>query len=423
MKRQHIAYSLCGEGFGHYGRSIGIIKNLAQRLPEHIIDVYCYDYTFDMFAKDKELPANVVIYKIPGFRFRHNKKSKVIFIRTILFSRKNWIVGLKILAVELRRLCVLPIIKLFNKKTNYPLNSTQHIVRDFDLAIVDWEPFLPAICRLRSKKYISIDSIHLLEYAQYRKEGFTLKDWYYLIVNKILIKFYSPLSDISLITTIHNFTMRKKYAHKIYEIGPIVRKEMNALKNSIEYEDFILVYVRKVVRRSILPVLKKIPEQKFVVFSEEITEKERAQYSSPHIMFHDVDPILFVDYLRRCKAVLSTSGYTLISESAVLKKPFFAIVLGGILGFEQKLSLYSLQKSGCGDGCSMRAFKPELFRKFLSNIDNYTKTLHVKEFQDSTDHVCDIITEVLEDLSQFSTFVDKLKDRDAQEKNSVLIEE
>lgn len=408
MKTKRIAYSLCGEGFGHYGRSIGIIKNLSARFPDYFIDIYCYDYTFDMMSRDRQLPANVTVNKIPGFRFRHNKKSKVVFLRTILFSRKNWITAFKLARLELIRFIAKPIAGLFNKNSNIAYEWTKNLVKDFDLAVVDWEPLLPTICRLRNKKYISIDSIHLLEYAAYRKEGFNLKDWYYLLVNKIVIKVYSPLSNLSIITTIHNFKIRKKYESKIYEVGPLVRKEMSEIVNDVVYEDFVLVYVRKMIRASILPVLKQYKSEKFIVFTEELTDLERDKYSDDHIEFHDVDPKIFVDYLRRCKAVLSTSGYTLISESVVLKKPFFALVLGGILGFEQKLSLYSLQKSGCGDGCNIRNFSADKLDKFSKNMDKFTSVLKTKQFRDDTDKVCDIISDVIKEPELFDGYVSRL---------------
>ncbi len=413
MKSKRIAYSLCGEGFGHYGRSIGIIKSLAFRFPDHSIDVYCYDYTFDMMTRDKDLPDNVTVNKIPGFRFRHNKKSKVVFLRTILFSRKNWITGLKLLWIEIIRLFIQPIVRLFDKKTTIAYKWTKKYVKDFDLAIVDWEPLIPIICKLRKKKYISIDNIHLLEYAEYRKESFSIKDWYYLLINKLLIKIWSPLSNISLITTFYNFKIRNKYASKIYEVGPLVRKEIGEIKDQVVYEDFILVYVRNVVRASILPVIKEFSSEKIVVFTEDLTDAERKLYSAPHIQFHDVDPKIFIDYLRRSKAVISTSGYTLISESVVLKKPFFAMGMGGILGFEQTLNLYSLKKSGCGDGCTIKKFNIDKLRNFSSNIAHFTEVLQSKDFVDDTERVCDIISEVISDMSIFDNFVRILQERDA----------
>ena len=46
MNSKRIAYSLNGEGYGHYGRSIGIIKFLANYFPDFQIDVYCYYNTY-----------------------------------------------------------------------------------------------------------------------------------------------------------------------------------------------------------------------------------------------------------------------------------------------------------------------------------------------------------------------------------------
>ena len=55
MNSKRIAYSLNGEGYGHYGRSIGIIKFLANYFPDFQIDVYCYYNTYSIISKDLHL--------------------------------------------------------------------------------------------------------------------------------------------------------------------------------------------------------------------------------------------------------------------------------------------------------------------------------------------------------------------------------
>ena len=97
MNSKRIAYSLNGEGYGHYGRSIGIIKFLANYFPDFQIDVYCYYNTYSIISKDTSLPVNVSIKKNIGMHMCYNKKGTISFIKTIFLSKSNYVNFFKIL--------------------------------------------------------------------------------------------------------------------------------------------------------------------------------------------------------------------------------------------------------------------------------------------------------------------------------------
>ncbi len=392
MKYKRIAYALCGEGFGHYGRSIGIIKQLAVLMPDWFIDVYCYDYTFDMISKDKNLPKNITVNYIPGFRLKHNKKSEVLFFESTLLNWSNWKTAFKVLRIILLRRFVLPFIKKNREKIAF--NWTNEFVKEFDIAVSDWDAMLPRVSRARDKKYILIDSIHLIQYCAFYKENiFNLKDWYFLIVNRLLMNLYHSFPSKAILTTVYNFDLRRRYLNNVKMVGPLVRKEIIDLKDNVKDDGFILVYIRNVVREKVLPVIRELKDTKFVVFTEKLKDEERMAYQAPNVEFHDTDPGKFIDYLSRCSAVLSTSGYTLISESIILKKPFYAVVLGGILGFEQKLSLYSMIKAGCGDGCEIGEFNSKKLKGFIDNLKYYKDKINVNRVSDGTGTAVEIIRE------------------------------
>jgi hypothetical protein len=54
----------------------------------------------------------------------------------------------------------------------------------------------------------------------------------------------------------------------------------------------------------------------------------------------------FLEDLVKCRAVMATAGFTLISESLFLKKPYLAFPMQG--QYEQQLNAFQLQQSGLG---------------------------------------------------------------------------
>ena len=182
---------------------------------------------------------------------------------------------------------------------------------------------------------------------------------------------------------------------KIIKVGPLVRKEISNLASSVVAEDFVLVYARGAVKKKLLPVIKQVTDCRFVIFTDSLSEKEKEQYSSSHMEFHDIDPVAFPDYFRRCKAIISASGYTSISEAMVLNKPFFAVSIGGVLAFEQRLSLNALCNSGCGDGCTHRKFNKKRLTSFLACLGQYQQRLKDKNYQDDTAHVAQLVIDMI----------------------------
>lgn len=395
MISKKIAYSLNGEGFGHYGRSIGIIKFLANYFSDFQIDVYCYYNTYSIISKDLSLPANVSIKKNLGMHMYYNRRGTISFIKTIFLSKSNYSNFFKIFCVGLYAKFVNPIVTFFNKDSLLGYNYTKKYIDDFDFAVVDYEPLLPRVAKIRNKKFITIDSINLLLCGEFSGYGMNLKDWLYRQINKILTQFEAPLSNPAIITTIYDYPLKNKYQNKIIKVGPLVRKEISNLASDVVTEDFVLVYARGAIKKKLLPVIKQVTDCKFVVFTDTLSEKEKNQYFASHIEFHDIDPVTFPDYFRRCKAIISASGYTSISEAMVLNKPFFAVSIGGVLAFEQRLSLNALCNSGCGDGCTHRKFNKKRLVLFLAHLGQYQQMLKEKNYQDDTAHVAQLVIDMI----------------------------
>lgn len=397
MKSKRIAYSLNGEGYGHYGRSIGIIKYLANHFSDFQIDVYCYYNAYDIISKELSLPANVSIKKNIGMHMCYNKRGTISFLKTIFLSKSNYVNFFKIFQVMFCGKVLNPIIMFFNKKSSFGYNYTKKYIDDFDFAIVDYEPLLPLVAKIRKKKFVTVDNINLLLCGNFSGYGMNGKDWFYRQINKFLTQIEAPMSNPAIITTIYDYPLKNKFKDRIIKVGPLIRKEISELASNVVIDDFILVYIKSSIRKKMLPVLKEFKNIRFVVFTEPLSEGEKKHYSDePHIEFHEIDPIIFPDYLRRCRAIISAAGYTSFSEAMVLKKPLFAVSIGGVLAFEQRLNLNALRHSGCGDGCTHRKFNKKRLQSFLEHLNQYQQTLEERNYQDDTTHVAELIIDMIE---------------------------
>ncbi|MCG8570813.1 MAG: hypothetical protein MJB14_11800 [Spirochaetes bacterium] len=395
MAKYRIAYSLCGEGYGHYGRSAGVIRELAKRLPESQIDLYCYANAYEIVTKEKSLPKNVAVYKIPGFKFRHNKKSKIDLFKTFVLERENHLVAFFIIKIFVLQYFVLPIINLFKKKNTIAYRSTKVFFHNFDVAVVDFEALLPRVAKLRNKKFITLDNLHIMLFGKFDLRKYTAKEMFKFLGNKFFLTLGWPVSKPFLLTTIYNYPIRPKYINKVKQIRPLVRPQVLQYKNKVRSDNYILLYLRRMVKNQILPIITQITNYNFVVFVENLTEEERKLYQNDWIEFHDINPAKFLEYLVNCKAVISTGGYTLITESLILKKPYFAIPLGGLFGLEQKLNLNILIHLNCGSGCRPDQLTKEKVLEFLKKIPFYQEHVDQYALNDSITEVADYIIEKL----------------------------
>jgi|GEM_PF-2791798 len=404
-KKLRIAYSICGEGHGHYGRNIEIINTLKKRMPACEITLYLYGDTWNIFTMDNDLPKDIIIKKIPGLRFIYKKSGVLKSLGSTISNLNNWAVVLRILKLDFLHTTIFPFRKLYAKimkKTQTSLNRyyMKHF-NDFDFAISDLEPLLPRIADVRKKPFITLDNQHSMLFCDINLKEFNFREKVELLFIRNTLKIYHPFSDLFILTCFFNLPINKKYSQTVKAVSPLVRSSIKDLKNKAVYEDFILVYAHKILIDKLLPIISQINSEKFVVFTKyEDLEENDLLYKRDWIEFHSINPHKFIDYLSRCKAVISTGGNTLISESVYLKKPFFAIGLEG--NFEQRLNIYMLDKSDWGEGCKISDFKIDNLNNFINNIKKYQDQLKESNIKEGTDEIVNMIMKKIEETVLFS---------------------
>jgi len=320
-----ILYGVCGEGFGHSSRSKEIINHLKKR--GHKVLVITYGQAVKILKE-----FNLIKVEGISLSFYNNKLSlsKTFFdnINKILKNLKNW-------------------------------NKIKKKISKFnpDLCISDMEVLVPIISYWKNIPLISIDNQHRLTNLNIKVPKEYYKDF---IIAKTAINTCISNADAFIIMSFSKSRIIKD-KEKTYVVNPLLRKEITLLNK--KEGDFILVYQTKEDER-IIKTLKEI-KHNFIVYGYNKNSIEG------NITFKKLGQN-FIKDLATSKAVIATSGFTLMSESIYLKKPYFAIPLEG--QFEQVLNSLFLKKSGFGD-FSINPTEDQLNR-FISNLSKYKSKLN-----------------------------------------------
>ena len=338
-----ILYGVCGEGYGHSSRSKVIIQYLISK--GHQVLVITYGQAYPILRHFSSIRVNGL-----SISFQNNRLS---LGKTIIDNASNM---------------------LSNLKNWHPIKKKIDAFSP-DVCITDMEPLVPIIAYWRNLSLISIDNQHRLTHLplkvpiQHKKE--------YLLARAFVNRCVSKANAFIILS----FTKEKPSGKKVYLVSPILRKEVMKLRSL--GGKHILVYQTK-PNNALLKTLKLIPE-KFIIYGY---NKEK---NDANLFFKKTGRGMLKD-LSTCKAVIATAGFTLISESLHLKKPYFAVPLQG--QFEQTLNALFLNKSGYGTFSENPSLSD--LQKFLSNIPQYKKAL--KSYKSNPEEAIHALDKVLKSL-------------------------
>jgi uncharacterized protein (TIGR00661 family) len=328
-----ILYGVAGEGSGHSSRAKEIISHLEQK--GHTVKAVSYDKGY------KNLKPYFNVEKIFGLHFAY-RNNRVRYLPTVL---KN-----------LRK--TPEMIKSINKVSN--------IVDAFKPQIIfsDYEPISGIVANIKKIPLISIDNQHRLtntkiEYPkQYKKEALAAK----AVTNLMIFN-----SRACLVTA---FVKTKVLNKKTFIFPPILREEV--LKTKTKQGDYILVYMTSEFR-DMIDLLKSI-NKVFVVYGFNKSKKEK------NLIFKKASQREFLKNLANCEGVIANAGFTLITESLYLGKPYLALPVAG--QFEQVLNAYQVEKLGYGKYWD--ELNKEKIEGFLGNLELYRGNLKKYKREDNS---------------------------------------
>jgi len=233
-----------------------------------------------------------------------------------------------------------------------------------DVAITDYEPNLPGICRTIGLSCLSLDHQHVIRFGKVKLPAnknvalslFRMAIWmqFQKLKNYMIISFFAPPI---------------KAKHQVEIFPPIFRQQV--LDRTPSEGDHILAYHGYTTTSKFHTFLSSLPypvrcygmgENRVV---GNVTYKKN---STDH----------FLDDLASCRYVMGTAGHTLLSEALFYGKPVMAFPIRNAC--EQFINGYYLEKNGYG--LMNDAFHPSenTLAIFENNQESYKKTIQEKSF-------------------------------------------
>ena len=328
-----IVYGVSGEGSGHAVRSRHVLRYLEKQ--GHAIKVVTYDRGYRLLQESFDC------FETTGLHIstRDNQVSKV----------RTFVENLRKLPEAKDRLKQLK----------------REVFEGFqpDCVITDFEPMSAYLARSCDLPLITIDNQQALRYMKFPCPDYLHQDRR-LVEN--LVRLMVPRPDVCLITT---FYFGKPINRRTFLFPPILRQSIREMAPKIE--DFILVYLTRGYD-SLLESLKHFKRERFVVYGCEMA----GEFGT--ITYKSFDTDTFAHDLAHCKAVMATAGFSLITESLFLHKPYLALPIRG--QFEQEINAYLLQRLSYGK--MMRDLNDEAIGNFLYHLPDYRSHLEAyKEVQ------------------------------------------
>jgi uncharacterized protein (TIGR00661 family) len=364
-----ILYSLAQNGRGHASRGYEIIRRLVKR--KHQVLVLTGGDTYDPLEKALEKMDNVSMQKLPGLQFVYKENGKVDYMKTSLRNIPKIFFG------------------------NLTVNKIKQLIdkHHFDFAISDFEPYLPRAAKSKKISFITVDNQHRIIFEKLNTKLIESKHIPSYVVAAGVVYASHPLGSKCIVASVFKPNISRKRIGKtdIIVVGPIIRKEVEELKKKVSKEDFVLVYVKSVLEKTILPVLEGINE-KFVMYVSDPSGMK----SYKNVKFKAQSHTEFPKDLARCKAVVSSAGEQLMSEALYLGKPIFLMPEVGT--FEQTLNGYYVRNAGVGDFKEVNKAKQEHILHFLAHLKEYETNIKKMEINNSIDQIMQVIYSELSKL-------------------------
>lgn len=322
----YIVYGVSGEGSGHSSRARVILSHLKKT--GHRVKVVTYDRGYRNLKNDFD------VFETEGLHIA-SSNNRVSMVKTFTDNIKKLPHG--------------------HRKLN-ALRKTVFKKQPVDCVITDFEPMTAYLANHYGIPLVSLDNQHRLRYMKYPCPDHMKKD---RAVTKNIMRAMVPRPDVSLVTT---FYFGEVTNDRTFSFPPILRNEVMDLKPV--RKSHIMVYLTKGFE-TFIDLLKKFKRESFRVYGYDKEEQDQNLHYKPFSRMG------FLDDLSSCKAVMATAGFTLMTESIYLKKPYLALPMQG--QFEQEINGHLLQRLHFGKNVSQ--IHEDAVGDFLYRLPDYEHSL------------------------------------------------
>ncbi|OGL87374.1 hypothetical protein A3I40_02085 [Candidatus Uhrbacteria bacterium RIFCSPLOWO2_02_FULL_48_12] len=319
-----IIYGVSGEGSGHAIRSREVIRHLVKH--GHEVQVVTYGRGKDLLGS--EFPVTEVFGL--HFNYQHNAVRYLPTIWRNLISAPKAVDSLKLMADLFQSFCPA-------------------------VVCTDFEPLTSLTAMRFGVPVVAIGNIHHVLFRRAKVPWRYRHDW---LVARAVIRLIVPRADHYVVTTLADEPVKKSYVHIV---PPIVRPSILSAKPSVG--GCILVYDS--FKNEKLPAILRKTKQSYHIYGHGQGGPDG------NLDFRAFGEQEFLDDLLNCRAIIGTGGFTLISESLVLKKPYLAIPIAG--QFEQIDNALELERLGYGK--MLRLAQANGVAEFLNNLDVFEERL------------------------------------------------
>lgn len=322
-----ILYGVCGEGFGHSAIASEVIPFLKSK--GHKVKVVTYGKGL-IFLKGFD------IIKVEGFIIKY-EGGGVHHLKTAYANAKDF------------------------PKNFLNLGKIRDEINNFDpeICISDNEPIVTQTAYLKKIPLVSFSALNSFVFNDIRKPVSKSAS---SALAKAIILAVMPKADVRIAVSLTDKTYTKK---GVIFTSPVLREDIRKLKP--KKENFVLVYLAK-SHDYLLDIFSRLPEN-FVIYGSNSFERKK------NIVFRK-NPQKFARDFGKCKAVVSNSGFSVVSEAIYLRKPIFMIPVRG--QYEQYYNASLGKRKGIGE-FSERPTEREL-RKFLSNLKKYENKMKLMNY-------------------------------------------
>ncbi len=273
-----VAYGICSEGMGHATRSISVI-NLLIKLG-HEVHIFTAGRVFDYLNSKYDN-----VYKIKGFNLTYKQGSLDNFHTTT---------------------------QIFKSLPNVSIPTFFFLKKHFksfkpNVIISDHEAFTSLYGKLFRIPVIGVSNMSIITKMTSPK-GLKTK-----LFVKSLTKIVERMSNFYATKyIIPTYFYPEIKSRKVQLVDITVREKIMKLK--AVKKNHILVYHTTKTFTSLLDAIKKVKNEKFIVYG---FGKKR---NTKNVIFKEFDDSFMQD-LATCKAVITGGGFSTISEAIYLKKP------------------------------------------------------------------------------------------------------
>lgn len=317
----NIVYGVSGEGLGHVFEAVEIITRLKEE--GHSVKVLTYgERAMDSLAKFTPT-------RIEGINLYFNDD------------------GMSLVETARRNLKCIP----------FFLGNWNRLMREMeefepDVFLTAYEPFTMVAAHMMGVPLVSMDNQNELLYVQ-APAG---TDMFAFRIARLATRICTHGAACYVVKSFKKLEDRRS----VKFVAPVIQREIRKLRPTAG--DHVLVYLTK-ANPDLIEILRTIDER-FIVYCLNRVGEEG------NITFRAKGPS-FVPDLEGCKAIIATTGFSLIADSIYLKKPYFGAPLRK--QFEQTYNAQFLREAGLGD------YSEDITREqlvgFLARLPEYRTSL------------------------------------------------